>query len=577
MFRLQANTISEQKTQTKKSGNMITDNFIRLFESSLKNYWDQKSMTDYIEKRTVTYGEVAKDVAHLHLLFQAIGFEKGDKVALIGKNGINWCEVYMATVTYGGVIVPILQEFNPGDIQHIINHSDARLLFISENIWDNINEENLLYVEGVYDLASLKLICSRNNPKADKVEPLREKIFNDKYPDGFTAADVLYPTIPNTELAVISYTSGTTGYSKGVMLSGNALAGNIQFALESGQIVRRGRQLAFLPMAHVFGCTYDFLSAFCGGTHTTYLGKIPSPKILVKAMSEVRPNVIFTVPLVIEKIYTKQIRPMLETRGMKWALSIPLIDSQVLATINKKMSEALGGEFTQIIIGGAAMNPEAEAFFKRIGFRFTVGYGMTECAPLISYTNWTDYKTYSVGKILPKMQVRIDSNDPHNEVGEILVRGEHVMMGYYKNAEATASIFDKDGWMHTGDMGTVDFDGTIYIKGRNKNMLLGPNGQNIYPEEIEAKLNNMPYVLESLVLQMPDNRLKALVVPDMSSVDAAKMSHAEVIAAMENNRKELNKITASYESISVIELHPTEFAKTPKKSIKRFLYTNLSK
>ncbi|MCQ2344184.1 MAG: AMP-binding protein [Paludibacteraceae bacterium] len=556
---------------------MITDNFIRLFENSLKNYWDLKSMTDYVEKRTVTYGEVAQEVAKLHLLFNAMGFEKGDKVALVGKNGINWCVTYMATVTYGGVIVPILQDFNPSDIQHIINHSDAKLLFVSENIWDNINEEELLYVEGVYDLATLKMIGPKGGTRAEKTEKMRGQLWNEKYPNGFTAADVLYPTIPNTELAVISYTSGTTGYSKGVMLSGNALAGNIQYALESGQIVRGGRQLAFLPMAHVFGCTYDFLSAFCGGTHTTYLGKLPSPKILLKAMAEVRPTVIFTVPLVIEKIYTKQIRPMLETRGMKWALSIPLIDNQVLATINRKMTEALGGEFQQIIIGGAAMNPEAEEFFKRIGFKFTVGYGMTECAPLISYTCWSDYKTYSVGRILPNMQVKIDSSDPHNEVGEILVRGEHVMMGYYKNEEATAAAIDKDGWLHTGDMGTVDFDGTIYIKGRNKSMLLGPNGQNIYPEEIEARLNNMPYVLESLVLQMPDNRLKALVVPDLTTTDAAKMSHADVVAAMEVNRKELNKMTASYESISVIELHPTEFQKTPKKSIKRYLYTNLSK
>lgn len=534
-------------------------------------------MTDYIEKRTVTYGEVATDVARLHALFQAIGFEKGDKVALVGKNGINWCEVYLATVTYGAVIVPVLQDFNPSDIQHIINHSDAKLLFVSEHVMDNINEENLLYVEGIYDLASFKLICNLRNDKIEKAEPKRDEIFRNAYPNGFTAANVLYPTIPNTELAVISYTSGTTGYSKGVMLSGNALASNIRFALDSHQVTNHGRHLAFLPMAHVFGCTYDFLSAFSAGAHTTYLGRVPSPKILLKAMAEIKPTVIFSVPLVVEKIYNKQIRPMLETRGMKWALSIPLLDNQVLAAINKKMTEAFGGEFCEIFIGGAPMNPEAEAFFKRIGFRFTVGYGMTECAPLISYTYWTDYKINSVGQVIHGlMEVKIDSNDPYNVDGEIMVRGEHVMMGYYKNEEATAAAIDKDGWLHTGDMGTIDPDGTIYIKGRCKNMLLGPNGQNIYPEEVEAKLNNLPFVLESLVMQRSDTKLMALVVPDMTAVDTAKLSHAELLDVMENNRKELNKVTASYESVAAIKLHPTEFAKTPKKSIKRFLYTNLT-
>ena len=556
---------------------MISDNLIRVIENSVKSNWEHAAFTDYTEKITLTYADVAKQIARLHVLFKNVGFEKGDKVALIGKNCSNWCVVYLATITYGGVIVPILSDFNSNDIQHIINHSDARLLFITDHNWDNISEESLVYVESVFSLKDFSLLAEAEGQKASKVVDNLDRLFAETYPNGFQLADVLYPTIPNSELACISYTSGTTGYSKGVMLSANNLAGNVHFSISTGLLFPGSRVLSFLPLAHVFGCTFEFLSNFCLGGHTTFLGKIPSPKILLKAMADVKPNLIFSVPLVIEKIYIKQIRPMLETRGMKWALSIPLIDNQVLSNINKKMTEAFGGEFSQVIIGGAPMNPEAEAFFKKIGFKFTVGYGMTECAPLVSYTYWADYKHKSVGKTLAWMEAKIESNDPQNEVGEILLRGENVMMGYYKNAEATRAVLDEDGWLHTGDMGTMDFDGTLYIRGRNKNMLLGPSGQNIYPEEIEAKLNNMPFVLESLVIQMADNRLMALVVPDYTAVDAAKMSHDEIDAVMEENRKSLNAITASYESIAMIKIHPNEFEKTPKKSIKRFLYTNMGK
>lgn len=556
---------------------MISDNLIRLIETSVKNNWNLDALTDYSENISLKYSDVAKQIARLHVLFKSVGFEKGDKVALIGKNCSNWAVVYIATIAYGGVIVPILADFNVNDIQHIVNHSDARLLFITDHNWDNISEESLVYIESVYSLKDFSLLADIEGQKATKMVENWDRLFAEAYPNGFQIADVLYPTIPNSELACISYTSGTTGYSKGVMLSANNLAGNIHFSISTGQLYPGARVLSFLPLAHVFGCTFEFLSNFCCGGHTTFLGKIPSPKILLKAMADVKPNLIFSVPLVIEKIYVKQIRPMLETRGMKWALSIPLLDSQVLSTINKKMTEAFGGEFTQVIIGGAPMNPEAEAFFKKIGFRFTVGYGMTECAPLISYTYWADYKHKSVGKLLDWMEAKIESNDPQNEVGEILVRGENVMMGYYKNAEATKAVLDEDGWLHTGDMGTMDFDGTLYIRGRNKNMLLGPSGQNIYPEEIEAKLNNMPFVLESLIIQMADNRLMALVVPDYAAVDAAKMSHDEIDVVMEENRKALNAITASYESIAIVKIHPNEFEKTPKKSIKRFLYTNMGK
>lgn len=554
---------------------MIKDNLVRLFESSMKSNWDLPAMTDYMDgKKTYTYGDVAKEVTRLHVLFKKIGFEKGDKMALVGKNGPKWCMVYIATVTYGAVIVPILQDFNPNDIKHIINHSDAKFLFMSDNLWDNMYDEDLLYVRGVFSLNDFRCLSQKEGENIVKATESLDQSYAEEYPDGLTEADILFPTIPNTEIACISYTSGTTGFSKGVMLSGNALAGNISFGISTRLLERGDRALAFLPLAHAYGCAFDFLTSFCVGAHTTYLGKIPSPKILLKAFAEVKPTVIFTVPLIIEKIYRKQIQPQLEKRTIKWALNIPFVDNAVLSTINKQLTEAFGNEFKEVIIGGAPMNPQAEEFFKKIGFRFTVGYGMTECAPLISYTPWSEYKLNSVGKLLPLMEAKIMSDDPYNTVGEILVRGENVMSGYYKNEEATKAVLDEDGWLHTGDMGTMDEDGTLYIRGRDKNMLLGPSGQNIYPEEIEAKLNNMPFVMESLVLQNSDGKLVALVVPDYDAADEAKLSHRDLEVEIENIRKALNESVAAYENIVKIQLYPNEFEKTPKRSIKRYLYVN---
>lgn len=554
---------------------MIKDNLVRLFESSMKSNWDLPAMTDYMDgKKTYTYGDVAKEVTRLHVLFKKIGFEKGDKMALVGKNGPKWCMVYIATVTYGAVIVPILQDFNPNDIKHIINHSDAKFLFMSDNLWDNMYDEDLLYVRGVFSLNDFRCLSQKEGENIVKATESLDLSYAEAYPDGLTEADILFPTIPNTEIACISYTSGTTGFSKGVMLSGNALAGNISFGISTRLLERGDRALAFLPLAHAYGCAFDFLTSFCVGAHTTYLGKIPSPKILLKAFAEVKPTVIFTVPLIIEKIYRKQIQPQLEKRTIKWALNIPFVDNAVLSTINKQLTEAFGNEFKEVIIGGAPMNPQAEEFFKKIGFRFTVGYGMTECAPLISYTPWSEYKLNSVGKLLPLMEAKIMSDDPYNTVGEILVRGENVMSGYYKNEEATKAVLDEDGWLHTGDMGTMDEDGTLYIRGRDKNMLLGPSGQNIYPEEIEAKLNNMPFVMESLVLQNSDGKLVALVVPDYDAADEAKLSHRDLEVEIENIRKALNESVAAYENIVKIQLYPNEFEKTPKRSIKRYLYVN---
>ena len=556
---------------------MIKENFIRLFESSIRENWELPALTDYIEKVTYTYGEAGKEIAKLHLLFEQIGVEEGDKISLIGKNGTHWCIAYIATVTYGAVVVPILQDFNPTDVQHIVNHSDSKLLIVSDNLWETLEDEALENLRGVFSLNDFRCLSQRDGESIQKVSKNLIASFNERYPDGYGPEHVLYPTIPNSALACISYTSGTTGFSKGVMIPANALAGNISFGIETRLLEKGSRALAFLPLAHAYGCAFDFLTSFCAGSHTTYLGKVPSPKILLKAFEEVKPTIIFTVPLIIEKMYRKQIQPLLNSRSMRWAMNVPIIDATILGTIRKKLTSAFGGEFIEVIIGGAPLNPEVESFFRKIGFRFTVGYGMTECAPLISYTPWAEFKPTSVGKILPNMEVKIVKNNTHDEVGEICVRGEHLMYGYYKNEEATKAVLDEEGWLHTGDMGTADEDGTIYIRGRYKSMLLGPSGQNIYPEEIEAKLNNMPFILESLVLQNSDNKLVAFVYPDYEAVDEANIEQKDLELIMAENCKNLNSIVANYENITAIRLYPNEFEKTPKKSMKRYLYVDLLK
>ena len=564
-------------TKTINSNNMITENLVRLFESSIKNNWELAAWTDYNEQKTLTFGEVGEQIAHLHLLFETIKLEKGAKIALIGKNGIHWGCVYVAAITYGAVIVPILQDFNPNDVQHIVNHSDAQLLFVSDHLWETLEEEKIPDLRAVFSLNDFRCLHQKDGEAIQKANKALPKLFDERYPNGFAPADVLYTTIPNNELACISYTSGTTGFSKGVMIPHNALAGNIVFGFKTRLLERGFKALAFLPLAHAYGCAFDFLTSFCAGAHTTFLGKTPSPKILLQAFSEIRPDVVFTVPLIIEKIYKKQIQPLLNSRSMRWALSIPVIDSRIYSTICKKINNAFGDKFSQVIIGGAPLNPEVEEFFHKIGFHFTVGYGMTECAPLISYSRWDDYIPFSVGKVLPGMEVRIDSKNQYKDVGEIQVRGEHVMLGYYKNDEATAQIFTSDGWMKTGDMGTIDEDNNVFIRGRNKTMLLGASGQNIYPEEIEAKLNNMPFVNESLVIENAQNRLVALVYPDYDAIDEANISDDELKIIMDNNKQNLNKMVAAYENIVDIQVYPNEFEKTPKKSIKRYLYTNLIK
>mgnify|MGYP001435503816 CR=1 FL=1 len=565
---------------------MIQENFIRLLEDSFRNNWNLPAFTNYGEDTTLTYADAAKQIARLHILFETCGIQPNDKIALIGRNNSNWVVTYLATVTYGAIIVPILQDFNPNDVHHITNHSESKLLFVSENIWENLEEEKIPDVLAVFSLTNFNCISLKKSTGANDDEKNDQKLldkkllsyeyinelFKTRYSEGFHRDCVRYADKPNSEIVSINYTSGTTGFSKGVMTSGNALAGNITFGIRTKLVASGYRIVSFLPLAHSYGCAYDFLTPTCVGSHIYFIGKTPSPKILVKAFSEVKPNVIFCVPLIIEKIYKKQILPLLAKPSMRWVLSIPFLDQTILNQIRKKLIDTFGGEFSEIVIGGAPLNAEVEEFFHKIKFPFTVGYGMTECAPLISYASSKEFIPNSSGKILDIMSVKISDPDPTTGVGEICVKGENTMSGYYKNEAATAMVLESDGWLHTGDLGTVDKDGNIFIRGRNKTMILGGSGQNIYPEEIESKLNNMPFVMESLVLEH-NGKLVALVCPDYDAVDAEKIDQNQLEIRMEENRKLLNSMVAAYEGITKIQLYPMEFEKTPKKSIKRYLYS----
>lgn len=548
------------------------ENFIKIYERSFVENWDLPALTDYPTKTTITYGTLARDIAMIHLYYETIGLKPGDKVAICGKDCMLWVKLYMATVTYGAVIVPILPDFNPIDITHIVNHSEAVLLFVSEGIWEHIEPSALLKVKGVISIEQTKLLHESDNAELDRNIKLLRRRFNRRYPKGYTSKDIRYIDRDNSEIAEINYTSGTTGFSKGVMLTGENLAGNVCFGIHTVLHYRSSRALAFLPLAHAYGCAFDMLTPLAVGSHITLLGKTPSPRVLLKAMSEVRPNLVICVPLILEKIYKNQILPMISKGAMRWTLAVPFLDSYIYSKIRKKLIDAFGGEFEEVIVGGAPLNHEVEEFLHKIKFPFTVGYGMTECGPLISYTPWREFIPGSSGKILPTMRVMNVSADPESEPGEICVKGINVMRGYYKNPKATSAVLDKDHWLKTGDMGTVSADGTIFLRGRSKTMLLGPSGQNIYPEEIETKLNNMPFVAESLVV-MREGKLVGLVYPDYEALDRLGMTGSDMDSAMENVRTELNKLVAPYERLTKIVLVPNEFEKTPKRSIKRFLYT----
>ena len=548
------------------------ENLIKIYENSFRKNWALEAVTDYGTSNTLTYAQLAENIAKLHVLFERVGVVESDRIAVMGRNNANWVTTYLATITYGAVIVPILQDFKANDAIHIINHSESKLLFVTDLIWEHIDVDQVPDLQAVISLNTMDLIVT-GLPKTQAVDKMTiEELFAEKYPNGYTADDVKYVERSNAELASINYTSGTTGFSKGVMTPMNALAGNVLFGLKSKLVFSGCRHVAFLPLAHAYGCAFDFLACLAAGGHTYLIGRTPSAKILLKAFAEVKPTVILSVPLILEKIYKKMIQPQISKKPVSWVLKMPLLDQVVLGKIREKLISAFGGEFSQIIIGGAPLNAEVEAFLRRIKFPLTIGYGMTETAPLISFTPWTEFRSQSCGQVLTGfMEARI-ANPDKDGIGEIQVRGEHVMNGYYKNEQATADSFTADGWLRTGDLGMMDEAGFIYIKGRCKTMLLGPSGQNIYPEEIEAKINNMPYVLESLVLQKEDTRLVALVCPDFEAVDADKLSQEQLEAIMEENRKLVNQELAAYEQISLVKLYTHEFEKTPKKSIKRFLY-----
>ena len=551
---------------------MIKENFIKLYENSFRHNWELPCYTDYGYEPTYSYGDVAQEIAKLHLLFHSLGMKRGTKIALLGKNNARWCIAYMATITYGSIVVPILQDFPSKDVHHIINHSESYILFASEQYWSKLDAQEMPNLRGVLAFEGFKCIHEKGDNQLASFQNEASAHFLAAYPNGYTAENVDYTSLGNEKVMLLNYTSGTTGFSKGVMLTGNNLAGNVTFGIRTELLKRSERVLSFLPLAHAYGCAFDFLTGTAVGAHVTLLGKVPSPKILLKAFSDVRPHLIITVPLVIEKIYKNTILPLIRKRSMRLALSVPVLDAQIYAQIRKRLVDALGGNFKEVIIGGAAMSAEVEQFFYRIKFPFTIGYGMTECGPLISYAPWNEFHPSSSGQIIDVMNVRIDSDDPYNMLGEIQVHGENVMDGYYKNPEATAEVFTEDGWLKTGDLGTLDAKGNIYIRGRSKTMILTTSGQNIFPEEIESRWNNMPYVHESLVVER-EGKLVALVHPDFDSLkNAGDDAPDSVKRIMDDNLKEINSQVAGYERMARYEIMPDEFVKTPKKSIKRFMY-----
>lgn len=561
------------------------NDLLAIYQTSFADNFSLPALTDYATGKTSTYGDVARRIARLHLFFELTGVRPGDKVALLGRNTPNWVITFMATITYGAVIVPVLNDFSGADAQNIINHSDAVMLFAADSLFAALDFDAMPQIRAVISLDTRTVIAERKlqgNHRAGSthssvVSGLTRR-FKKLYPDGFKANDIRYKHFDGDSTAIINYTSGTTGFSKGVMLSLDNLRGNVVFGIRSNLHYQGSRALSFLPLAHAYGCAFDMLVPLAAGTHVTLLGKTPTPALLLKAMKQVRPSLVVCVPLILEKIYRKLIVPMITKQSMRWVLALPMLDKAVYAIIRAKLVEAFGGAFEEVIVGGAPLNREVEEFLHRIKFPFTVGYGMTECGPLISYSPWRRFAQSSAGRTLKGiMEARIlsDNTLPDSEgrrQGEIMVRGLNVMKGYYKNPDATTAALEEDGWLHTGDMGFIGDDNrTIYIRGRYKTMILTANGQNIYPEEIESKLSNMPYVNECLVVDR-GGHLVALCHPDNEQVERDGLDTAGLEAAMESNRESLNKIVGPYEQIQKIEIMPEEFEKTPKRSIRRFLY-----
>ena len=552
---------------------MEIPSFNALIQKSIIDHWDMDALTDY-KGATLQYHDVARKIEKLHIMFENSGVVKGDKIALCGRNSANWAVAFLATLTYGATAVPILHEFMPDQIHNIVNHSDAKLLFVGDVVATQVDATKMPGLEGIIYIPDYSLVVSRTDKLTYAREHLNE-MFGIKFPKYFRKEHVHYYIDENPEeMALINYTSGTTGFSKGVMVPYRALWSNIDFAQHVlPKEVKAGDSIiSILPMAHMYGMAFEFLFEFITGCHVFFLTRIPSPAIIAEAFSRIKPAVIIAVPLIIEKIIRKKVFPKIQNNRMRMLLHMPVINKKVREKICDQVTQAFGGNFYEIIIGGAAFNQEVESFLHSIGFRYTVGYGATECAPIICYEDYKHFVPGSCGKAARNMMVKIASPDPENVPGEILAKGPNVMLGYYKNEEATATTLDKEGWYHTGDLGTMDGDGNVFIKGRSKNMLLGASGQNIYPEEIEDKLNSLALGSESVVVQK-GNQLIALVHPDFDEAQSLNLGRKELEEIMEQNRQELNAMIPAYSKISEIRIHDEEFEKTPKKSIKRFLYT----
>ena len=552
---------------------MEIPSFNALIQQSIIDHWDMDALTDY-KGATLQYHDVARKIEKLHIMFENSGVVKGDKIALCGRNSANWAVAFLATLTYGAIAVPILHEFMPEQIHNIVNHSDAKLLFVGDVVATQVDATKMPGLEGIIYIPDYSLVVSRTDKLTYAREHLNE-MFGIKYPKYFRKNHVNYYIEQDPdELAMINYTSGTTGFSKGVMVPYRALWGNADFAENVlGKKIKAGDSvISILPMAHMYGMSFEFIFEFIKGCHIFYLTRIPSPAIIAEAFGRIKPSVIIAVPLVIEKIIRKKVFPKIQNNRMRMLLHMPVISKKVKEKICEQVTNAFGGNFYEVIIGGAAFNQEVERFLHGVGFKYTVGYGATECAPIICYEDYKNFVPGSCGKAALHMMVRIDSPDPENVPGEILAKGPNVMLGYYKNEEATKQTIDENGWYHSGDLGTMDGDGNVFIKGRSKNMLLGASGQNIYPEEIEDKLNSLALVAESVVVQKGD-KLVALVYPDFDEAQSLNLGRSELEEIMEQNRQELNSMVPAYSKVSEIRIHDEEFEKTPKKSIKRFLYT----
>ena len=542
----------------------------KIFESAFKKNWVRPAISNY-QGETLHFRDVARRMEKLHIMFEECGLQKRDKVAICSRNQANWAVSFLATMTYGAIPVPLLHEFKSANIHHLVNHSEARILFVDEVIWEGLSESEMPDIQAIIQVNTFKILYAAD-PKIYEAKEHLNELFGKKYPESFEPDMLNYYEDSPDELAVINYTSGTSGFSKGVMIPYRAIFSNLEFGNKVLPILNnKSKVVSMLPCAHMYGLMFEVLYELSVGCHVHFLSRLPSPKIIMQALSEVKPNVVIAVPLVIEKIYKTKVKPILEKEGIRFLMRVPGLNQVLFNKVKAELINAFGGEFYEVIIGGAAFNKEVEAFFKKMAFPFTVGYGMTECAPIIAYDDWKDEKLYSCGKAAPNMEIRIDSPKPSEVPGEIQIKGANVFLGYYKNEKATAEVFTEDGWFRTGDMGILDADGSLFIKGRTKCMILGPSGQNIYPEEVETALNSQPYVVESLVIE-DDGGLTALIYPDFPQGAKDGMQQPEFVNYIKSQLSEWNKELPNYAKLKKIEVMSEDFERTPKKSIKRYLY-----